>query len=206
MRAYQCEQAWQKTLAPSYLNSFGWQSVKGLLQTSLPVWLLRDDFRLARLRKQLKATVPFLTIFNSEVPKHCPKRSKFRLNRGVGFLCPPLPWSNFRESVKRTVDWCHPQSNLWVCHCCNWKGQLSFCYSHNQHSAAADNATAFFLHPLLINLMNWSTTLCWLSINQVCFGNCGLLPFSLFLPKLIHISSVANDFNQSHQQLLGMLL
>lgn len=73
MRAYQCEQAWQKTLAPSSLNSFGWQSVKGLLQTSLPIWLLKDDFRLTRLSKQLKAAIPFLTIVKLEAPKHSNK-------------------------------------------------------------------------------------------------------------------------------------
>lgn len=174
--------------------------------------LLRDDFRLARLRKQLKAAVPFLTIFNSEAPKHCPVRSKFKLNRGVEFLCPPLPCFNFRDPVKRTVDWCHPQSNLWVCHCCNWKGKLSLCYSQNQHSVAADNACASFLHPLLIQWMlhlsyiHPSTTLCWLSISQVCSGNCRLLPFSQFPPKLIHISSVPSDFKESHQHLFRMLL
>lgn len=66
MRAYQCEQAWQRILASSSLNSFGWQSVKRLLQTSLPIRLLKNDFKLARLRKQLKAAIQFLTIVKSE--------------------------------------------------------------------------------------------------------------------------------------------
>lgn len=73
MRTYQCEQAWQRILAPSSLNSFGWQSVKWLSQTSLPVWLVKDDFKLARLRKQLKAAIQFLTTVKSEAPKHSNK-------------------------------------------------------------------------------------------------------------------------------------